>query len=855
MADIAIKVKSDFQQAEQDFKNLGASSESARAQIEKFQKSFKTEQIDKFMARNQMNAAAIRATQGATAAMTAESAGLQREIQRLIRSGLSPEDEALKKLRDRYTELNSQMGKAQRETQGFGNITKGILGAGIITQGFNVLTSGLKSFITEASKTEDTLVSFTTMLGGSEERAKALVSQMQILGAQTPFEFDDLAKATQMMIGFGVATDENVIQKLKMLGDVAQGNKERLSGITLAFSQIQAAGKASMQDVNQLVNNGVPILKVLAEQWGLTGDNAVGAARKMVEQGRATGTEVEKAFIKMTSQGGMFYNSMINASKTYTGVMSTLSDNLKMTASGIGSALLPKVKEVALYISNAASKVLEWVNNNKEFLGQAVDKVFGFMASALKTMLDILPWLIGAVIAYTVVTKAAAVGTGILAIATKVLNAVMLLNPFGLIAAAIGGILIPAIAWLVTNWENLAEVVSEKFDDIRTTFLMTIEYIKLGGMQAAKWVLAALIQMNQPFLEMIDNIITAYNAITGESLPKVSKSINEFMTDLDASIDESSKAADQYMKNYEDIIKKQAQVAKESQKTNDETAKNTQTNNDKMNESNKKAGKHAQDRVQLYMKALQTMQMSETAAQNQLQEAAVKFFEERAKLEGEDSESRIEFLQSQFDTIKGMNNLNDQQKLAAEKALNEAIEKEQKLALERRIAGAQMSLSATGEFLESVQQIMKNAGKDSYALAVMLKGVAMAEAAINSYLAFTKALTTLPYPFNLVAAGITLAAGLAKQVAIATTPIPSAETGITNYTVPEMRSTRNDRAAIMAQGGEQVTVTPRGEQQSQTQQISIQIGEEEIFRVVRKGIATGKIDVNNRNIGRAVFVT
>jgi hypothetical protein len=39
-------------------------SEEARAKMEKFQQSFKTEQIDKFLAKNQLMATGIRATQG-----------------------------------------------------------------------------------------------------------------------------------------------------------------------------------------------------------------------------------------------------------------------------------------------------------------------------------------------------------------------------------------------------------------------------------------------------------------------------------------------------------------------------------------------------------------------------------------------------------------------------------------------------------------------------------------------------------------------------------------------------------------------------------------------------------------------
>jgi hypothetical protein len=166
-------------------------------------------------------------------------------------------------------------------------------------------------------------------------------------------------------------------------------------------------------------------------------------------------------------------------------------------------------------------------------------------------------------------------------------------------------------------------------------------------------------------------------------------------------------------------------------------------------------------------------------------------------------------------------------------------------------------LSTASDMVADLQTVFRNAGAESRGLALLFKGLAIAQATISSYTAFAavlenKYLAAL-YPANMIAAGLTLAAGLAKVAAIATTPIPSAETGISNYTVPDIRSNQRDGAAVMASAGESVTVSPRGEEAGLTQQINMQIGEDVIFRVVRKGIATGKIDISNRNIGKGVF--
>jgi len=86
--------------------------------------------------------------------------------------------------------------------------------------------------------------------------------------------------------------------------------------------------------------------------------------------------------------------------------------------------------------------------------------------------------------------------------------------------------------------------------------------------------------------------------------------------------------------------------------------------------------------------------------------------------------------------------------------------------------------------------------------------LAIAEAAINSKLAFTRALASAPWPINIAAAAGALAAGMAQKVRIVSTPIPSAETG-GRFIVPNTNSV--DGALMRVNQGEVAEITPRGE--------------------------------------------
>jgi hypothetical protein len=168
-------------------------------------------------------------------------------------------------------------------------------------------------------------------------------------------------------------------------------------------------------------------------------------------------------------------------------------------------------------------------------------------------------------------------------------------------------------------------------------------------------------------------------------------------------------------------------------------------------------------------------------------------------------------------------------------------------------------LAGTASLFQSLLQIMQNAGKSSYAMAVTLKTISAAEALVNSYLAFTQVLadkTIWPTWARIPIASVILAAGIAKATAIATTPIPSGQTGL-DYTVPDTPAMRNDRAPVMASAGENVQITPRGEEPSGRGDtvVNIDVGENNLFRIIQRGINTGKIDISRRNVGRGVFAT
>lgn len=133
-------------------------------------------------------------------------------------------------------------------------ITGGLNNIGSIIKGVAMGYTGktlVEYFIGSNADMETYLTSFETMLG-SAEKAKSLMADLTQMASVTPFETTDLANATKTLLSFGVEL-ENVQGDLKMLGDISQGNNEKLKSLALVFGQVKSAGKLMGQDLLKFV--------------------------------------------------------------------------------------------------------------------------------------------------------------------------------------------------------------------------------------------------------------------------------------------------------------------------------------------------------------------------------------------------------------------------------------------------------------------------------------------------------------------------------------------------------------------------------------------------------------------------
>jgi len=397
---------------------------------------------------------------------------------------------------DKVSPAFSRMGNAAETfTKKTSGLFAGLAGQLGIFGGFALAAMGMKKIVSEAANFENSVANFTTLLGGSQSEAEKLVNTLQVLGAETPFQFSDLSDATQRLLGFGVATKDTVAPTLRMLGDLAQGNAEKLQGISLVYGQIMAGGKMMGQDFNQLINQGVPIAQGLAKVWGVDVNEAI---KRVKQNGPVAAKDVQAAMVQMTSAGGMFYQGMLRSSKTLTGVWSTFMDSISMTASVIGQELLPYIKDVVIWATSGMTAIMNFTKENKQ--------VIGFLIKSI-------PWVVGALVAWKVATYAVAAAqlfmagvgwikylhmmlpliytitgtTNLWTLAQWALNAAMNANPIGLIILGITA-LITAGYFLIKNWGKVKEFFAGLWTGIVDGFNSAIEWIVAKFTAVVGWV-------------------------------------------------------------------------------------------------------------------------------------------------------------------------------------------------------------------------------------------------------------------------------------------------------------------------------------------------------------------------------
>lgn len=262
-----------------------------------------------------------------------------------VMSGLQQVDRQSEETRDSLENIEDSADSASGRFSGLGKMAQS--GLKVVDKWAKIgatavagLASGMIALgIKSNASLETSQVAWTTLLGTQEE-AKQMLEDITKYAATTPFSktgVDTMAKQLHNA-GFEGQALFDQLTKFGNMGSAFGIQEDSLKEMVRQYSQVQMAQVAYTEDLNILQDRGIPIFKGLAEVMGVS----VAEVKNMASQGKITADIYNQALdsIASTTEG-----AMDKQSKTFSGMLSTIEDNVMNISQKIIQPIFEKVVE------------------------------------------------------------------------------------------------------------------------------------------------------------------------------------------------------------------------------------------------------------------------------------------------------------------------------------------------------------------------------------------------------------------------------------------------------------------------------------------------------------------------------
>lgn len=343
---------------------------------------------------------------------------------------------------------------------------------------------------------EEYQVSFEVMTG-SAQKAEEVLNRLTELGASTPFEMTGLAETTQLLMNYGFTADD-AIDKMKMLGDISQGNADKLNRVAMAYGQMSSAGKVSLEDVKQMIEAGFNPLQEISEATG----ESMASLYDRISDGTLAVDEITASMERATSEGGKYFQSMEKQSKTFNGMISTLKDNAMQL---LGDVVEPISKAMTEELLPSAIDAIEQLQ--KAFEEQGTQ---GLIEAGSKVVSNL-------VLGITENTPA------LIDTAVEILNHIIIALTENIdgIASAGGQILTTLVNGIAMLMPNLGQMALQLILSFSRVIVDNLPFILDAGLEMIKALAFGIIDNLPVLIEQIPIIINDFFEAINSFLPEI----------------------------------------------------------------------------------------------------------------------------------------------------------------------------------------------------------------------------------------------------------------------------------------------------------------------------------------------
>jgi len=423
-------------------------------------------------------------------------------------------------------------------------------------------------------------ISYRTLLG-NKEKADELLAKSTKLAAKTPFSLREVGQGAKQLLAYGFSA-EQVIPTLNKLGDISAGTGDQLNHLLYIYGTLKSQGRAYARDIMQFTAAGVPLLSSLSDVLGVSVDKV----NELVSAGKVGFPQVEQAINALTKSGSMFGGLQEAQSKSITGLISNLGDAYDRVLNDIGKAnegiISDSIKGATGLLENYQQvidilKVLVATYGTYKAALVLADVAQSAHIIITETMAvqESLAALAGETLTASQLRQAAA--ASLLSRAQATLNAVLLANPYVIVATALAALLTAYFVFReeVTEIKNAQQILAESGKDVSAKFREQSSEVKLlvGVIKNQNIAESERIKAYDRLKQIAPDIVQGLDFQKAKTAD-LTKATNEYLVSLEKKIRlESASAglktaleqdvdAAEKLKNAQDELLRKAQVAK-----------------------------------------------------------------------------------------------------------------------------------------------------------------------------------------------------------------------------------------------------------------------------------------------------
>ncbi|NWF39988.1 tape measure protein [Bacillus sp. 8A6] len=202
-----------------------------------------------------------------------------------------------------------------------------------------------------------------SVLMGDAKKAQSFLDDMLTFAKTTPYAFTDIANSGRNLIAFGMDV-KNVIPTMQAVGDAAAASGKGAEGfrqISDAFGAMQVSGTLSMEEMNRLMDAGIPALKILANETG----QDVMDLKKVISKGAFESEEAIAALVKGMQKGtkgaagetAAMAGIMKDSKDTWVGSVDSMKSSISSTMAKIMEPAKPHIQAAMGWFSTQFSKL------------------------------------------------------------------------------------------------------------------------------------------------------------------------------------------------------------------------------------------------------------------------------------------------------------------------------------------------------------------------------------------------------------------------------------------------------------------------------------------------------------------